>query len=483
MSSIRKNFLFNSILTISNYIFPIIVFPYITRVLGVHNIGICNFIDSIIQYFILFSFLGMQTMATREIAKVKDDSQKLSKTFISLLTINICTTVIALVILFFTAIAIPKFQDYKTLLLIGSSKIVANTLLVEWFFVGTENFKYITVRSIVIRFFYVISVFVFVKESSDYILYFTLTMLMFVVNAFINIVYVRKYVKFSLEGIEITTFLKPFFTLGAYQLLTSMYTSFNVAYLGFVSGETEVGYYTVATKIYSILLGVFTAFTSVMLPRMSSLIEQGNINEFKQKISGSVDVLLCFCMPVIVMATMYAPAIIRIAAGVGYEGSIIPLQIIIPLMLIIGYEQILVLQVLTPLNKDRAVLINSLVGATIGILLNILLVRSYGRIGSSVVWIISEISVLLMAQFFVSRFIQMHFPFKKYIKYITSSIPAFFLCWIIKNSLNSDVWSFIISSFVICLYFFTIYAFVIKNEHILYFIGKINQFKLRNNKR
>ena len=467
MASIKKNFLYNSILTVSTYIFPLLVFPYVTRVFGVHNLGICNFVDSIIQYFILFSFLGMQTMATREIAKVKDDEEKLKSTFSSLLSLNLCTTAIALVVLFTSIFFVSKFQEYKLLFFIGSAKILSNTLLVEWFFVGTENFKYITLRSLVIRALYVVSVFLFVHQSEDYVLYFALTILMFVVNAVINTLYVRKHVSFSLYDLQITKFVKPFFILGAYQILTSMYTSFNVAFLGFVSGETEVGYYTVASKIYAILLGVFTAFTSVMLPHMSSLIEQSNYEEFKRKISCSIDVLLCFSMPIIVMAIMYATTVIGIVAGNGYEGAILPLQIIMPLMLIIGYEQILVLQVLTPMNKDKAVLINSIAGAVVGVLLNILLVPIYGRIGSAMVWITSEVTVLVMAQIFVNRYIQLSFPYKKYIQYIAYSIPGFIICYVAQKYLNFSFPSFVVSGLLVCLYFYLLYVYVLKNPHVV----------------
>ena len=175
------------------------------------------------------------------------------------------------------------------------------------------------------------------------------------------------------------------------------------------------------------------------------------------------------------MAIMYAPTIISIVAGDGYEGSIIPLRIIIPLMLIIGYEQIIVLQALTPMNKDRVVLSNSIVGAIVGLLLNILLVKSYGRIGSSMVWVVSEISVLLMAQMFVRRYISLPFPFKKYIQYITGSIPAFAICWLIQINMKEGLFSFIISGLLICSYFFLLYVFVLNNNHVQYLINLLSQ--------
>lgn len=178
-----------------------------------------------------------------------------------------------------------------------------------------------------------------------------------------------------------------------------MYTSFNVAYLGFVANETEVGYYTTATKLYSILLALFTAFTGVLLPRMSSLLAENKLDEFKLLLQKSVNILFTFSIPVIIISTIMAPEIIQIIAGKGYEGAIIPMRIVMPLMLIIGYEQIMVIQTLMPLRKDKAILYNSILGATTGVLMNVLLVSTYKSIGSSIVWVTSELVVLTASQF------------------------------------------------------------------------------------
>lgn len=482
MSSLRKNFVYNSILTCSTYIFPLLVFPYVTRILGVHNLGVCNFVDSIIQYFILFSFLGMQTMATREIAKVKNTPEKLKQTFSSLLSLNMISTILAILVLFFVVLLVPKLYSYKELLFIGSAKILANTLLVEWFFVGTENFKYITIRSLIIRFLYILSVFFFVNNANDYIVYFTLTTLMFVVNAIVNTFYLRRFVSFSFKNVKIKKYLRPFLILGGYQILTSMYTSFNVAYLGFVSGETEVGYYTVATKIFTILLGIFTAFTSVMLPRMSSLFENGMKEEFKNKVSSSIDALLCLSSPIITIAIAFAPTIISIVAGDGYQGAIFPLRIIMPLMLIVGYEQILVLQILTPMNKDNAILKNSIAGALIGVILNLILVKSYGKVGSSLVWVFSELSVLIMAQYYVYKYLNLSFPYKKYFVYITCSLPVLFFILALSYYWGQTFETLIVASICVLCYYFVCYTYLIRNQHAIY-IKNFFKNKVLNSKK
>lgn len=166
--SLKKNFLYSTILTVANYIFPLLTYPYVSRVLGVTNIGICNFVDSIINFFILFSMMGVGAVGIREIAGATDSSKSQSKVFSSLLVLNGITTLVMLIILLLCIHIIPEFREYKGLMYVGAAKLVANLFLVEWFFKGTENFKYITNRTILVKCIYVASVFLFVKDADDY---------------------------------------------------------------------------------------------------------------------------------------------------------------------------------------------------------------------------------------------------------------------------------------------------------------------------
>lgn len=168
MGSIKKNIFYSSILTVSGCFFPLITFPYVSRVLGVNNIGICNFVDSIVQYFIYFSMMGVMTVGIREVARTKGDKKQLSKTYSELLTLNLIVTAIMIVVLLMCTIFIPQLHEYKQMFYVGAAKVLANTLLIEWLFKGLEDFRYITVRTILVRSLYVVIVFVFVKDESDY---------------------------------------------------------------------------------------------------------------------------------------------------------------------------------------------------------------------------------------------------------------------------------------------------------------------------
>lgn len=454
--SIKKNFIYSTILTLVSYLFPLLTFPYVTRVLGVENIGICNFVDSIINYALIFSTMGIATIGIREIAKVSKDKTELNKTYSSLLSLNLLSTFIILVIFYTSVIFVPQLSSHKELLYIGSAKILSQALIIEWFFKGMEDFKYITVRSICIRTIYVLLVFLLVREQNDYILYYALTTLTFVLNAIINTVYSNKWVSFSLKNVSITPYLKPFFVLGVYQLLTSMYTTFNTAYLGFVAGEIEVGYYSTSVKLYLMILAVFTAFTGVMLPRMSSLVAENKMDEVKALANKSLEFLLAFVVPLIVITVSFAPQIIRIIAGPGYEGAILPMKIVMPLMLIIGYEQIIIIQILMPLKKDRSILTNSIWGCIAGVLFNILLVGSLHSVGSAIVWIVSELVVMVSAQHYVNKYIGFRFPTKQVGMRLLFTIPLFLICFYLSQNIENIFLSLIVGTIIV----YSVFAFV-----------------------
>lgn len=464
MPSVKTNFLYSSILTTANYIFPLLTYPYVSRVLGVEKIGICNFIDSIINYFILFSMMGISITGIREIAKYKNNQTELNKTFSSLIVLNIISTTIMLLILVAVTYTIPQLYEHKELMYIGGLKLMSNFLLIEWFYKGLEEFKYITKRTLIVKSIYVLSIFIFIHNPKDYILYYAILTMMITINAIINTIHSRKFIEFSINKISIKPFVKPFISLGIYMLLTSMYTSFNIAYLGFVSGATEVGYYTTATKLHSIILSIFTAFTGVMLPRMSSLIAENKYEDFKNMFYKSVNILFGLSIPLIIFSIILSPCIIYIISGKGYEGAIIPMQIVMPLILIIGYEQILIIQALMPLKKDKAILINSMVGAGVSLICNLIFVTSYKSIGSAIVWLISELTVLCIAQYFITKYIRIKFPLILMLKNIIYNIPLGIILYLVNISFsNVHLLKIIVSIIILVIYSAIVQLKILKN--------------------
>ena len=403
MPSLKKNIFYSGLLTTANYIFPLITYPYVSRVLGIANIGVCNFVDSIINYFLIFSALGIGVVGIREISRHNNSQNHLQESFSKLFTINTISTVIALVVLLISMHTILRLKENYELMWVGVLKLVFNYLLIEWFFKGLEDFKYVTNRTLIVRCLYVASVFIFVRDASDVVVYYFLLSSTIVVNAIINVIYARKFIRFRFCFSSLKDYTKSICIMGLYNVLSSLYTTFNVAFLGFTSTDVEVGYYTTSTKIHQIILMAFTAVTGVLMPRMASILGQKKYDEYKRLLKKSIFILFLFAIPCVAVIEIFAPEIIKIIAGSGFEGAILPLRIVAPLVLIIGLEQILIIQSLMPMGKDKAVLINSIFGAVVGIIANVILVPHLESVGSAIVWFVSEIAVMCSAIYFFNK--------------------------------------------------------------------------------
>ncbi|ABR42085.1 LPS biosynthesis flippase [Parabacteroides distasonis] len=427
--SIKKNFAYKSVLTLSTYLINFITFPYVARVLGVERIGLVNFVDNTVNYFLLFATMGVGLLGVREIAAVKEDKKRRDQVYSSVLALNLLFTLVSLGIYLLCVVTIPKLCQYDELFYIGTAKILFTVFLVEWFFTGVENFRYITLRSILIKVLYIISVFLFVRDTSDYRLYFILTVGVVVLNALINQLYIREFVRVRWNNIQLFKCLKQNVTLGIYTLMTSMYLTFNVMYLGLVSNNTEVGYYTTAFKLYSVVLGFFTAFTNVMLPRMSSLLANGEKDRFQELVNRSFSVMSTCCIPLILCSMIMAPQIVYILSGPGYEGAILPMRIIMPAAFAVGVAQVLAIQVLMPMKKDKVLLVASIIGAVVSLLINLLVVPYIESVGSAVVLLCSEAVVTGAYLWYVLSHKLTLISVKTIGKSVLYSLPSVVVCW------------------------------------------------------
>ena len=465
---LQKNFIYNSIITTSNYIFPLIVFPYISRVLGVTNVGVFNFIDSVVNYFVVFSMMGLSTLGVREIAAVRTDKEKLDKVFSSLITLSGLFTVIALIALIASTYTVPKLYEHRQLMYIGAVKLVFNFLLIEWFYTGLEDFKYITKRTLLIKILYALSIFVFVRKQSHYNVYFTLTALVVVVNAIVNITKSRQYVHYNIRKVTLQKYIKPYILLGLYMILTTMYTTFNIVYLGFACTADEVGLFSTAYKLTLFFLAFYTAWSSVIMPRISSIYATGNEKEFRMLIGKSLSILLCFAIPLMVVGIIFSDDIILLLAGAEFAQAAVSLRIMFPLVFIVGYSQIMVIQILVPAHKDKQLTLISCIAAIIGIMLNAALTPYLKSTGTSITWFSAELSIMAMAQISTFKSFRQGFPFKQLSKNIIAYMPALLVCLVITYCFTTpNILRLALSScFMVC-YFVAIQYSYLKDVYLM----------------
>ncbi|NYS49186.1 flippase [Streptococcus danieliae] len=403
MSSVRMNFIMNFILTISNFIFPLLTFPYVSRVLQAEGIGIVNFATSIITYFSMIGMMGIPTYGIRACAKVRDDEKALSKTVQEIMILNMIVMGVSLLLLGISVFTVPQLYAEKELYLIMSSTLIFNVLGVDWLYRSLEKYTYIAIRSIIFKVISVVLMFLLVKTNTDYVIYGALTVFAAVGSNLMNFFNLRNLVHFDrLEGLNILQHLRPTLTFFMLNVSTTIYINVDTTMLGFIKGSTEVGYYSAAVKIKQILVSVVTSLGVVLLPRLSYYYEKGQQEEFQRLTQKALQFVLLVSVPLVFYFILVARDSILFLSGETFLPGVLALQLIMPTVLFIGLSNLMGIQILVPTNREHLVVVSTVVGAFVDILLNIFLIPTFGASGAAFAGSIAELSVTIV-QFYVLR--------------------------------------------------------------------------------
>lgn len=394
--SIKLNFIMNAILTMSSFIFPLITFPYVSRVLQVEGVGKVSFAISVISYFLMIAQLGIPTYGIRACARVRDSKEELSRTVQEIFTINIIMVVFAYAFFAILLSTVPRFRDDTTLYVIVSFSIIFNTIGIEWLYKALEQYSYITIRSIIFKFIALIAVFLLIKDPEDYRIYAGITIFASSASNILNFLRVRRFIKICpVGGYCFSRHIKSIFIFFAMSCATTIYTNLDSVMLGFMRTDADVGYYATAIKIKNILANVVSSLGVVLLPRVSYYIKNSLNDEFKKITKKAINFVFLIACPLVVYFGVYAKECIYFLAGNSYDSSIIPMQIIMPTLLCIGLTNIMGIQILVPLGKEKKVLYSEIIGAGVNLVLNLLLIPKLGISGAALGTLFAEISVFI----------------------------------------------------------------------------------------
>lgn len=402
--SIKKNYLMNIILSMSAIFFPLISFPYVSRILGPEGTGKVSFAVSFVMYFDIFAQLGVPGHGIRACAKARDDIRELSKIVAELMVINITMTLIVYIVLFGVVWAIPSLRDDKELYVICSLLIILNSIGMNWLFQGLEKYTYITVRSLLFKIIALVGMFLLIKSREDYHKYAGLVILAGYASNILNLIYAVRIV--NLHGIgklDLRRHLKPVGVFFATTCATTVYLNLDNVMLGVMTSKTEVGYYSTAVKVKSLLLNLVTSLGTVLLPRLSYYVEQRRIEEFKTISGKSLHLVLLTATSFMVYFMIFAKPVIFLLSGEEYLNSVIPMQIIMPTLLFIGITNIMGMQILVPLGLEKYVLYSEIGGAVVDIILNALFIPVWGASGAAIGTAAAEITVLVIQYYFLKK--------------------------------------------------------------------------------
>ena len=422
--SLFQNYLFNLIKTLNSILFPIVTFTYSAHILGVDGVGKINFSKSVISYFIMIAMLGMNYYGTREVAKRRDDREKLSRFCVEMLIVNGCTTLLAYALLVIVMISIPLLWEYRVLLVICSLAIVLQGMGMEWLYQGLEEYRYIAIRSVLFQIIALVAMFIFVRDESDVILYTAITVMASSGSYILNFINARKYIHFNKNiHYEIRKHMKPLFWLFAMSVSIELYTVLDSTMLGFIKGDTAVGLYTAAIKVERMINTLIFSIGVVLLPRLSFYIGQGEMSKTTELVKSAYNYIFMVSVPAVVGLFILSDDIIILFSGSKFTMASQTMRIMTPIVILIPFSVMTNQQTLIPLGKEKLILISTCVGAITNFTLNSLLIPRYAQNGAAVGTVLAEASVAFVCMINLKRYFDIKVIFRTIWQYFIAALP------------------------------------------------------------
>ena len=458
MKSLKINTILNMIKTCSSIIFPLITFPYISRVLMTENVGKVNFGDSYVSYFSLIATLGITTYAIRECAKVRDDKRRLEEVASEIFSINICTTMLAYVLLFSSLFLFRRLDAYRNLIVIQSVVIVFTTIGADW------------LNSAMVL------MFIFVKHPDDYIKYAAISVVSTSGYNILNVFYRKKYCKLTFTlNIPWKKHMVPILLLFVMTLSQTIFNSSDITMLGFFKGDYEVGIYSTATKMEKLISNIVSSIVFVLMPRLSYMFEVKDYDRINQLLRKVLLAFLTIGLPCYAGATVLAKEAILIIAGNGYVQGTSTLQILmISFLFSLVGGSFLGNVVLLPSGNEKKFMIICCISTIVNIIANVFMIPLFGANGAAATTAFSSFIIMIMLIVTIDKRIKIDRISKVFIAPVVGSVVMSLYCIVIRQ-LIQNLWIKTIACIGGGVIIYGIIQLLLKNEIIVEVMNKILQ--------
>ena len=389
--SIKANVLLNIIRLVSSILLPMISYPYISRVLGPSPLGKVDFAASIINYFAIIAGLGIPSYGVICCSKVRNDKEELKKTVAELLTVNFILTFIAYLALFVAIAIIPTLHNIQKELLIYSITIFCTTLGIDWLYSALEEFKYITIRSIVFKLISVGSMILLVKNPTDYIVYECILIFSTVGSNVLNFIHARHFIDFrGLKTLDLKKHFVPILMFASASIASTINANTDTAMLGLLKNEYEVGLYGFSVKFKTLLTNVNNAALTVMVPRLSYYACKQDRKRFDELLKKASDSVMAIACGIPIFFCVFANETIRIIGGDSYLEACWTMFTLNLCVIVLGATWIMGVGVLQTLGRQNLYAKTMWFAVAVNICVNMLLIPRIGATGAAIATLITE---------------------------------------------------------------------------------------------
>ena len=439
-NSVNKNAAYNTIKTVFGIIYPLITFPYISRVLMPENVGKINFGSSVVSYFMLIASLGVTTYAIRECSKVRDNRDKLQSTASQILSINILSTLIAYLALAVTLVVARPLDSYRELICIQSATIIFTTLGADWINSAIEDFKFIAMRTVGMQIVSLVLMFIFVHNPEDYIIFALIGVIASSGANIINIVYRRKFCKTRLTfQIDWKKHLPPILTLFSLILAQTIYCNSDMTMLGLMKGDYEVGLYSTSVRIYNLVNQVVASVAFVVMPQLAISFEKDDFKRVNELLRYALNFIVVLGLPCLVGINIICSSIIGTLGGNEYLGASTSLHILSLSLACSFIGGWIGNMMMLPSGRDAVCLRSGVISAVLNVVLNIFLIPIYGLNGAAFTTFLAELTGIMVMWPYIDKRIKIEKLFKMVKAPVVGSIFIAIIGLFVPKIINSYV--------------------------------------------
>ncbi|MDM5314907.1 flippase [Fictibacillus sp. b24] len=467
--SLYKNSIYYILYRVINVIYPLVTATYVSRILKPEGVGEIAVAQTVVIFLVACASLGIPNYGVREISK-RSTRAETSILFSELFITNFISTLI-ISVCYYSIVNSTDFIVNKELYNILGIIILLNIINVDWFYQGKEEFKYITLRSSLIKFLSVFAIFAFVKNENDIFTYATIFVMAYVGNYLFNIVNLRKYAYFTLKGVNPKKHLKFVAVLAITFVSNEVYVTVDTVMLGIMSGNSAVGYYSNAIKLINIIVNVCSAMGIAVLPKLSRIKYEGETSKFNVIIKKAIQVLLWFTLPSMVGLWLTAEYIIAILFGKNFYPSIDIMKILCLLVLLKSFSN-LFLQVLLSVNKDTAATKVYFSAMIFNISLNSLLIPIYSGIGAAIASVMSELFICIALLIMVKKDLNVKIG-KMYIISLSVALISLIISVKAVGLLQMNQFNQLMISMVVGAVSYMVVCIIMKNDVVQILFGRI----------
>lgn len=431
--SMVGNTLIYSIKILMQAVFPIITFPYISRVLSVEGVGKYSFSNSYVSYFALLAGLGISTYAIREGARKRDDRIEFEKFACEVFTINIISSLVAVVLLLLSVFAVPSLQQYKNMIPVMAMTIPLTTLGTEWIFNVYEDFTYITVRSIAFQLISILLMFLCVKSPSDVENYALISVIASAGSNTLNFRNSRKYFNHHLSAARnLKKHLKPIFVLFASSIASQIYINADITMMGFMHGDYATGIYSVSSKVYNLVRLLLSAVITIILPRLSYIHAQERESEYRRLASYLFYGFMSIVLPACVGLACVSKNVIILLSGDCFLEAERSLQILCVALTFSLLGSFVANSVLIVNSQEKSIMKITMVGAMMNVFSNLVFIKYWSYDGAAITTVISEMIVFIFQFIQARKFVQFERLLMNLLKVFAGLISIVVCCAIIS---------------------------------------------------